>query len=408
MKIARWSLLAALLGALFFFGRDYAFWYNYGRSEIFGRTPNYEAGETYFPLETVKGVADPTLPVEIAADADQVYAAAIANAESTGSWALLVWHNGALRLEKYWIPGMAEKHAQTASMHKSVMALAFGAAIAEGKVKSLDQPVADFITEWKGDPRGAITVRNALEMSTGLGSFAPRQGAFEENTRFLLGGDIVSLTLSRPLNGEPGGEFNYLNVNSQLAGIALQRAIAPERYSDFLSRTIWQKIGAGDAYVWPDEIGGTVRTFAAILVTPRDWVRIGALIKDKGRVGGEQVLPERWIEAMETPNPRYPNYGLQVWLSKAYEPVRFYNARKQGLAVNQSEPFAVDDLVYFDGFAGQRVYISRAADLVIVRIGEERPRDWDESALPNAVIRALGVSVTPQTGAAPAPAASMQ
>jgi CubicO group peptidase (beta-lactamase class C family) len=406
MKIVKWGGALVVLGALVFFGRDYAFWYNWGRSEIFGRTPNYAAGETYFPLETVKGVATPTMRSEIAADADRVFAAAITNAESTGSWALLVWHKGALRLEKYWIDGMAEKHAQTASMHKSVLALAFGGAVAEGKIRSLDQPVSDFIAEWKGDPRGAITIRNALEMSTGLGSFAPRQGAFEENTRFLLGGDIVALTLSRPLNGTPGKDFDYLNVNSQLAGIVLQRAIAPERYADFLSRTLWQKIGAGDAFVWPDEIGGTVRTFAAILVTPRDWLRLGALIKDKGRAGDEQVLPESWIEAMESPNRRYANYGLQTWLGREYEPVRFYNARKQGLAVKQSEPFAVDDLVYFDGFAGQRVYISRAADVVIVRIGEERPRDWDESALPNAVIRALGVNVTPQPSAASA--ASLQ
>jgi CubicO group peptidase (beta-lactamase class C family) len=407
MKIVKWGLGAAVLAALVFLGRDYAFWYNWGRSEIFGRAANYEAAETYFPLEKIEGVVAPRMNAAIAADADQVFAAALANAEATGSWALLVWHEGALRLEKYWIADMAEKRAQTASMHKSVLALAFGAALAEGKIKSLEQPVSDFIGEWKSDPRGSITIRDALEMSTGLGSFAPKQGAFEENTRFLLGGDLVRLTLSRPLNGVPGEAFEYLNVNSQLAGIVLQRALAPERYADFLSRTIWQKIGAGDAYVWPDEIGGTVRTFAAILATPRDWVRIGALIKDQGRVGSETVLPESWIAAMETPDPRYPNYGLQLWLSNLYEPVRFYNARKAGLAVRQSEPFAVNDLVYFDGFAGQRVYISRTADLVIVRIGEERPRDWDESALPNAVIRALGLSLAPQAAATP-PANAVQ
>lgn len=405
MRIVKWGGALLLAAAALFIAQDYAFWYNFGRSAVFGRTPNYEARETFFPLETVKGVAAPAIATAIAADAEQTFAGAIANAEATGTWALLVWHQGAVRLEKYWIDGMAEKHPQTASMHKSILALAFGAATAEGKIRSLEQPVSDFIPEWKGDPRGGITIRNALEMSTGLGSFAPRQGAFEENTRFLLGGDLERLTLSRPLNGVPGQDFDYLNVNSQLAGIVLQRAIAPERYADFLSRTLWQKIGAGDAYVWPDEVGGSVRTFAAILATPRDWLRVGTLIKDKGRVGDVEVLPESWIEAMETPNPRYPNYGLQTWLGRAYEPVRFYNARKAGLAVKQSEPFAVDDLVYFDGFAGQRVYISRSADLVIVRIGEERPRDWDESALPNAIIRALGVTVTPQAGASPTAAA---
>lgn len=59
-----------------------------------------------------------------------------------------------------------------------------------------------------------------------------------------------------------------------------------------------------------------------------------------------------------------------------------------------SEPFLVDDMIYLDGFGGQRVYISRSLDLVIVRMGESRP-DWDDTKLPNLVIEALALKADP-------------
>ena len=66
----------------------------------------------------------------------------------------------------------------------------------------------------------------------------------------------------------------------------------------------------------------------------------------------------------------------------------YYNDLKLGIGVPVSEPFNADDMIYFDGFGGQRVYISKSQDLVIVRTGDTR-MDWDDSALPNMVIESL-------------------
>ncbi|HBJ93779.1 MAG TPA: hypothetical protein DDZ43_12945, partial [Hyphomonadaceae bacterium] len=67
---------------------------------------------------------------------------------------------------------------------------------------------------------------------------------------------------------------------------------------------------------------------------------------------------------------------------------RFYNDEKAGFAVTQSEPYLADDLVYFDGFGGQRVITSEERDLVIVRLGNTSVV-WDDAQLPNRVMRAL-------------------
>lgn len=82
------------------------------------------------------------------------------------------------------------------------------------------------------------------------------------------------------------------------------------------------------------------------------------------------------------------NYGWQIWRGHTFERKRYYNDAKTGFEVLASAPFKLDDILYFDGFGGQRVYISKSEDLVIVRTGDVK-MDWDDSALPNLVVDAL-------------------
>ena len=91
---------------------------------------------------------------------------------------------------------------------------------------------------------------------------------------------------------------------------------------------------------------------------------------------------------MTSPSQLNPNYGWQVWLGNEYESSRYYNDLKLGFGVPADAPFATDDMVYFDGLGGQRVYISTKQDLVIVRTGDTR-LDWDDSLLPNMIINTL-------------------
>ena len=84
------------------------------------------------------------------------------------------------------------------------------------------------------------------------------------------------------------------------------------------------------------------------------------------------------------PNPRY---GIQTWLGSPYEPARSY-APDRALQVPQAEPYVADDVVFFDGFGGQRVYIVRSAGLVIVRSGEVS-FTWDDGVLVNLALNDL-------------------
>ena len=344
------------------------------------------AAEIYAPLERVAGDVSAT-PLPRRTGLDRQFENAVAIAGRAQSYSLLVWRDGAIVLERYWPGAGSDSRPDGASMHKSITALAVGAAVALGKIGSIDDPVEHYLTEWRGTPEGRVTVRNLLNMASGLSTFSQTGGWLSESNRFLAGLMPEDLVLSRRLQATPGEAFTYRNLNTQLLGLIVERATG-RRYAEFVSDRIWQPIGAADAQVWLDRPGGLARTYTAFLARAEDWLRLGLLIKDRGMFQGQPVLPPEWVDEMMDASPANPNYGFQMWRAHPYQAVRYYNPALKGLSTAASEPIDAADMVFFDGVGGQRVYVSRALDLVIVRLGVARP-DWDDSALPNAVIRAL-------------------
>jgi CubicO group peptidase (beta-lactamase class C family) len=310
----------------------------------------------------------------------------MAYVEAMDSYALLIHHRGALVVERYWGGFGPDSRFDTASMHKSVMAMLLGQAIADGHIESLDDPVGRYIDEWADDARGQITLRQLATMSSGLLVEAFRPSPFSKGMRLVLGSDIEEITLSLPAEGPPGEDFQYLNFSSQALGIALTRAVGGG-YAEYLSERLWQPLGAPDAAVWLDREDGMPRTFCCLLASAPAWAQVGVLMLDDGRVDGRQVLPEGWVAEMTRPSAANPLYGLQVWLGSPADGVRRYN-RLSGLVVPHSEPYLAPDVVFMDGAGGQRVYVIPSAELVIVRIGRAA-LDWDDAVLPNALLRGM-------------------
>ncbi|MCB1625501.1 MAG: serine hydrolase [Pseudomonadales bacterium] len=326
-------------------------------------------------------------------------AAAERYANDTQSVALLIWHRGALRYEKYWPGHDRNTRTDPFSAHKSVVGLLMGAAIQDGLIKSVDEPAANYLPEWRHDSRRDITIRDLLQMSSGLeivrfGTWASFQ--------LTLGSDITDTALSVPAEHPHGSEFQYLNVNAQLLGIILQRA-AGKRYSQYLSERLWGRIGAPTAYVWLDREGGMAHTFCCIYTTARGWLQVGLLLKNQGRFQDDQVVPAQWIADMVTPAATNPNYGYQIWLGSPPGQERRYNDKT--IKAYHSEPFVADDVVFIDGFGGQRVYVVPSQDLVIVRTGKvvqdlnALAKNWDDARIPNAILR--GIVPVPATDVAP-------
>ena len=360
-------------------------------SEVEKSTPafqppsNAEAMQTAGPLGTVEGNLN-ALTTDLYSVDD--FSDAIEYADNLDSYSLLVWHKGALRLEQYYDGFDADLRPETASMHKSVLGLLVAAAIEDGFIENVDARIGNYINEWKDLPEGQITVRQLLTMTSGLSSLS-REGGFESQAmKFSTGRlDARATILALKQQVEAGTSFSYANTNSQLLALVLESATG-QAYKDYLSERLWKPIGADDASVWYYEEQGFPRTFASLLARSRDWLKVGLLIKNDGAYLGQQIISPEMIKSMTSPSQLNPNYGWQVWLGNEYENTRYYNDLKLGVGVPASAPFATDDMVYFDGFGGQRVYISKKQDLVIVRTGDTR-LDWDDSHLPNMIINTL-------------------
>jgi len=271
-------------------------------------------------------------------------------------------------------------------MHKTVLGLLTGAAIADGLIPSVDEPAARWLTEWKDEAHGKIRVRDLLQMSSGLELIPFSPNPLSRSTRSYLGTDLTSLALSLEVAEAPGKVFEYANMNSQLLGTVVQRA-SGKRYAQYLSERLWSRLGAPTAYVWLDDADGMPHTFCCLQTTARGWLRVGLLLLNEGRVGDDQVVPAEWVREMTTPASTNANFGYQVWLGSPPGTERRYSSRSVAKA-HHGEPYLAPDVIFSDGFGGQRVYVVPSQRLVIVRTGKTS-MTWDDARLPNAILRGL-------------------
>ena len=342
----------------------------------------------FTPTEAVKGCPGPALAAAPEGTLPAATFAAMRDwSNKHGGVGLVVLVNGQIAGEEYSQGMTAQSPFQSNSMHKSVVAMLMGAALADGIVQSADDPVGKYIPALKNDPRGRITLRQLLSMTSGLKN--PSLAKMESPAVEIMLGNTSAAALSLPIETRPG-IFNYNNANLQLAGTALANAVqraGKGRYADYLSQKVWCPLGNHDGQLWLEFAGGQPRYFAYLNASLRDWARVGELLRRGGEWNGQQLIPASWIAAITAPSPANPNYGMGIWRGSPWKRERRYS-KEVSMTVPQREAFLADDVFYFDGFGGQRVYVVPSAGLVIVRAGEP-VKDWDESALVNLALRGL-------------------
>lgn len=335
----------------------------------------------YQPREIVTGQPGELLP-KAPLDKNSITAAArqkvIEYARLKESASLLVWHNGQIVVERYWMGFTDSSLSNSMSMAKTLLGLLVGIAIDEKRIASEDDPVSMYLGEWTGDDRAKITIRHLLQMTSGLEKNANLANPFSDVVQMFMSSDANAVALDVPADRPPGSIFRYNNVDSQMLGILLQE-IYGKSLAELVSEKIWQPIGAKNGAYWLDRPDGNAKVFCCFFARGRDWLRLGHLMLNKGSVNGLQVVSKDWIEKMTTPSPAEPDYGYQVWL----------NIKKDGVRRKHiSEPFLAQDIYWLDGQDSQRVYVIPSYNMVIVRIGE-RPDKWDDALLPNTLIRGI-------------------
>lgn len=316
-------------------------------------------------------------------------------ASANDSSALIVWRSGKLEFERYFGGRTRTTPIVSNSLSKPLASVAVGRAILLGHIKSLDQPVADFITEWRGDPvRERILVRHLLDMRSGFLRQAAPTGATDILSRsFLHPRHDEIIVREYPVLDEPGKRYEYNNAASDLVAVLIERATR-RRYAEFLGTEVLQKIGAMGGAVWVNREGGRAHAGCCMLLPAETYLRLAILTLRDGVWEGLRLLPESYVSEMRTATAENPHYGLGLFVAGRYVERRgFANPDLPFPKTLHGEPYLAGDLYLFDGNANQVIYVIPSQDLVILRTGNAPPHvngvEWDNSYLPNRILRGI-------------------
>jgi CubicO group peptidase (beta-lactamase class C family) len=281
------------------------------------------------------------------------------------SLALIVSRHDHIVFEHYWQGSGFDTPADAQSFTRLLAALAAGAAVSHRLIAWPDQPVRAFIGEWSHDARGDITVRNLMQMSSGL---APAENRAAPH-------DTSAALLRTQLAATPGVTRLDKASDPQLLALVIERATR-QRYASYLSQALWRQIGAADAWLQLDHPGGTALADCCMLAHQGDWIRVGQLLLRDGNYRGDEIVRPGWITLMRTPAQSDPRYG-------AYLRVRWTPTPGQ-------EPLAARDLFAVEGEGGNRLWLVPSLGIAILCTGPAAGRDaaWDDARVPNLVIRA--------------------
>ena len=357
--------------------------------------------EEYDPLEPVPG--DPAyrpLPIK-PPQARSIEETALTRARdyaaSNRSTSLLVWRGDGLEHVSHFGATTADQLQASRSLAKPMTAIAVGRAIELGKIRSLDQPVADFITEWRGLPRkSTLRVRHLLDMRSGMLPQSPETGIEHILNRAYLHPRHDDILINEyPFVDEPGTRYEYSNATSELVALLIERATGM-RYAQFLSQHVLQPIGASGGTIWVNRPNGLAHSGCCLMLTAESWIRLGVLLMNDGRWEGRRLLPSGYVRDMTRGTTENPYYGLGVYVAGDYTPRRgFLNPAREPDArrVLHGEPYLARDLFMFDGNSNQVLYIVPSARLVVLRLGAQPPRspnsEWDNAVLPNVLLRGI-------------------
>ena len=297
--------------------------------------------------------------------------------------AVLVLHDGKVAAERYEDGYGPQTKFIGWSMSKTVTGVLIGVLVAEGRLKLDDSPP---IPAWQrpGDPRGAITLRQLLQMRSGLRhkeDSAPIYDSGEVRMLFRDGrDDMAAWAEAQPMVHQAGRVFTYSTPTAVILADIAARVLAPDAkpdarrqaVADFFASRISGPLAA-PSFTPEYDAAGTMVGGSMIWATARDWGKFGEMLRHKGAVGGAQLVPRAWIEFMTTPSPRAPDYGAMTWLNRP-------SGTKRDVLFAQQGP---RDAFAAVGHLGQYVIVIPSEGLTIVRLG--KTDEVDRPALVDAL-----------------------
>lgn len=274
--------------------------------------------------------------------------------QKLGTVAFLIIKNDSIWYEDYAEGYSANSKTNSFSMAKSITSALLGKAIRDGFIENLDQPVADFYSQF--DKR--LTVGDLSSMASGLNWQEDYYNPFGMTARAYLDENIREQILNLKVIEEPGKEFKYLSGNTELLGMVIEKATG-KNLSQYLSESFWKPLGMHESALWQldSEKSGMEKAYCCIASNARDFAKFGKLYSNQGNFKGKQLLDSSFIQ--KSIQPRFketPFYGYGFWLSN----------------------FMKKKIFAMRGILGQYVISIPEDQLIIVRLGHQRGKKLED------------------------------
>lgn len=303
--------------------------------------------------------------------------------------ALIVMHDGEIVAERY-APGFGPRTKLLSwSIGKSVTAVLIGLMVADGRL-ALDSPAPVPAWNQPGDPRGRITLRQLLAMTSGLDHVEEEEPIASADTVRMLftdgAQDMGAFAEAKPLAHTPGAVFSYSTGSTIILTDLMARMLTDSADPDVRRRAMQMfidgrlKIPARLSSLTAEyDAAGTMIGGSFLHMTTRDYARFGELLRNHGRGGaGHQIVPEKWIAYMRSPSARNPAYGAHLWLNRDSEESALMPGRAPG------------SLFGCVGHGGQYILVSPSQRLTVVRLGMS-PDKEQRTALKDSLAKLIGL-----------------
>ena len=259
----------------------------------------------------------PGPPLKLGKDADvDAFMAAQRSA------AVVILHDGKLRLERYGLGFDATGRWTSFSVAKSLTSTLVGAAIRDGYIKSMDDKVSDYIPQMKGSAYDDVSIRQLLTMTSGVrwneDYGDPNSDVARFNNHKPEDGvdSLVSYMRQLPRVAPAGTRWHYSTGETNLVGILLAQA-TKKPLANYLSEKIWAPAGMEQQATWILSKTGQEISGCCIQAATRDFARVGQFILNGAMVNGQSIVPDGWLA--EATSTRMPigqadrGYGYQWW-----------------------------------------------------------------------------------------------
>lgn len=272
---------------------------------------------------------------------------------------VLMIKNDSILFEKYWDGYSDSSLSGSFSVAKSITSILIGVAIKEGKIKSVDQPVGDFLPAFAIGDKAAVKIKDLLTMSSGTDWNESYWNPLSVTAEAYYGSDLVKTATEVKMDKQPGSFHKYKSGDTQLLGLILEK-VTGKKLSEYAAEKLWQPLGATHDALWStDDTNGNTKAFCCFNTNARDFARIGKFMLDSGKINGVPVIDSAyWKRSITACNIKDEKgldciyYGYQWWIDPQHP-----------------------EIFYARGILGQYIIAIPSKKIVIVRLAHKASKE---------------------------------